>query len=119
MRLEIGQNIDNKRVRLDFRKDNYSAVYMPSYVISKSKADEFISRYNEQDSILQKVTFCSVIGASSFGGFIASHFNRKKLLIPFGILSGVVAGLGLGAAISADKKDDLMTKYNVKELNKD
>ena len=48
MRLEIGSNIDNKRVRLDFRKDNTRAVYMPSYQIKTANADEFVTKYNKQ-----------------------------------------------------------------------
>ena len=50
MRLEIGSNIDNKRVRLDFRKDNTRAVYMPSYQIKTANADEFVTKYNKQSS---------------------------------------------------------------------
>lgn len=116
MRLEIGANIDNKRVRLDFRKGGVQASYMPSYQIQKSKADEFVAKYNEQSSLLKKATFVIVAVMSVFGGIIGSH-SKNKLCLPAGIFAGIIAGLGAGAFVSTEKRSKLMDEYEVTRLN--
>lgn len=115
MRLEIGQNIDNTRVRLNFKKGNYQLDYMPSYEIQASKADEFVSKYNEQANKLKKVTLLSVIISTLFGGIIGSSL-KGKFWLPAGILTGMLAGFGIGAAISSNKKNKLMDEYGVKQF---
>lgn len=49
MRLQIGPNIDNGRVRLDFRKSPDRPQSTPSYEIEQTKADEFVKKYNSQE----------------------------------------------------------------------
>ena len=116
MRLEVGQNIDNTHVRLNFRKGSYQPDYMPSYAIKTSKADEFVSKFNEQSSNLKKVTVLSVIISSLFVGIIGSNM-KGKFWMPIGILSGIFAGFGIGAAISSNKKNKLMDEYGVKRFD--
>ena len=78
MRLEIGSNIDNKRVRLDFRKDNTRAVYMPSYQIKTANADEFVTKYNKQSSSLKKLTAVLVCGLAILGGIFGVKSEKKQ-----------------------------------------
>jgi len=118
MKLEIGQNIDNTRVRLNFRKGDYQPEYMPSYEIQASKADEFVSRYNEQSSKLKKVTLLSVIISTLFGGTIGASL-KGKFWFPAGLLTGIFTGLGIGAAISSNKKNKLMDEYGVKQFKEE
>lgn len=115
MRLEIGQNIDNTRVCLNFKKGNSKPDYMPSYEIQKSKADEFVSKYNEQSSKLKKTTLLSVVISALFGGFVGFHAN-SKFWFPVGIIAGMFSGIGIGAAISSYKKNKLMDEYGVKHF---
>ena len=53
MRLQIGPSIDNNKVRLDFRKSPVKPDNVPSYEIEKSKADEFVRKYNSQEKNLE------------------------------------------------------------------
>ena len=115
MRLEIGQNIDNTHVRLNFKKGNYRPDYMPSYEIKSSKADEFVAKYNEQSAKLKNVTILSVIISTIFGGMIGANM-KGKFWFPAGIISGIFAGFGIGAAISSNKKNKLMDEYGVKRF---
>lgn len=115
MRLEIGQNIDNTRVCLNFKKGNSKPDYMPSYEIQKSKADEFVSKYNEQSSKLKKTTLLSVVISTLFGGFVGFHAN-SKFWFPVGIIAGMFSGIGIGAAIASYKKNKLMDEYGVKHF---
>ena len=45
MKLMISQNIDNNRVRLDFRKSPDRPKNIPSYEIDSHNADEFVKEY--------------------------------------------------------------------------
>lgn len=116
MRLEIGSNIDNKRVRLDFRKDNTRAGYMPSYQIKTAKADEFVAKYNKQSSFLKKMTAVLVGGLAILGGILGAK-QEKKMLKPLGVILGALSGLGVGAIISKEKRNNLMDEYEVKDLS--
>ena len=116
MRLEIGSNIDNKRVRLDFRKDNTRAVYMPSYQIKSAKADEFVTKYNKQSSFLKKLTAVFVGAFAILGGYLGAK-SERKLYKPLGIILGALSGLGVGAIISKEKRNKLMDKYEVKDIS--
>ena len=116
MRLEIGQNIDNTRVRLNFKKGNSKPEYMPSYEIQKSKADEFVAKYNEQSAKLKKTTLLSVVISTLFGGFVGFHMNNK-FWFPAGIIVGMLSGIGIGAAVSSYNKNKLMDEYGVKHFD--
>ena len=117
MRLQIGPNIDNGRVRLDFRKSPDRPQYTPSYEIEQSKADEFVKKYNSQEKKLFNMTMFFVAIFSLFG-WLTSVGKRSILWGILGVPGGVVAGLGLGAMISSQMKNNLMDKYNVKEVTK-
>ena len=47
MKLQVGPNIDSTMVRLDFRKSPDKPDYTPSYIIEKTKADEFVQNYKD------------------------------------------------------------------------
>ena len=117
MRLQISQNIDNNRVRLDFRNSPDKPKNTPSYQIEKSKADEFVRKYNSQEKKLLNIT----MGLSSFLGGIGAtlaiikHSWKWAL---FGIPTGALTGWGLGTMFSSLKKNDLMDKYNVNEYSR-
>lgn len=116
MRLEIGTNIDNKRVRLDFRKDNTRAGYMPSYQIKTVNADEFVTKYNNQSSFLKKMTVAFVGLFAMVGGYWGIKSNRN-FMKPLGIILGALSGLGIGAMISKKVRNNLMDKYEVKDIS--
>ena len=117
MRLQIGPNIDNGRVRLDFRKSPDRPQSTPSYEIEQTKADEFVKKYNSQEKKLFNMTMIFVAAFSKLG-WITSIYKRSILWGILGIPGGVIAGLGVGAMISSNKKNNLMDKYNVKEVTK-
>lgn len=117
MRLQIGQNIDNSRVRLDFRNSPDKPKNTPSYQIEKSKADEFVRKYNSQEKKLFNFTMITSSLLGGVGAIIAivKHSIKHALI---GIPLGVLAGWIIGTSVSSHKKNDLMDKYNVKEYTK-
>ena len=117
MRLQIGQNIDNSRVRLDFRNSPDKPKNTPSYQIEKSKADEFVRKYNSQEKKLFNFTMITSSLLGGVGAIIAivKHSIKHALI---GIPLGVLAGWIIGTSVSSHKKNDLMDKYNVKEYSK-
>lgn len=116
MRLQIGPNIDNGRVRLDFRKSPDRPQSTPSYEIEQTKADEFVKNTIHKKKIVQYDY--DFVAAFSMLGWITSIYKRSILWGILGIPGGVIAGLGVGAMISSNKKNNLMDKYNVKEVTK-
>ncbi len=117
MRLEIGPNIGNNKVRLDFKKSPDRPNNIQSYEIDKSKADEFVKKYNKQEQQLLNLTMLSV-AAFSIVGWIGGIKKHSWLWAIFGIPAGIITGLGLGALISSHKKNQLMDKYDVREASK-
>lgn len=116
MRLQIGPNIDSNKVRLDFRKSPDRPDNPPSYQIDSTRADEFVNRYNSQAKKLDKFIMVSVSVLATLG-FVAGMAKRSILGSLVGIAGGLLAGLGLGAAYSSHKKNNLMDKYDVKEVS--
>ncbi len=116
MRLQIGPSIDNNKVRLDFRKSPAKPENIPSYTIEKSKADEFVKKYNSQERTLINLTILSAAICAVLGMFSTSHKNSiiKTIL---GLTGGTIVGTGIGIAISSYKKNHLMDKYNVNEIS--
>lgn len=116
MRLQIGQNIDSTRVRLDFRNSPDKPKNIPSYEIEKSKADEFVNKYNIQEKNLFNFTMllCGVFGGV---GAVIGVLKRSFKWAVFGIPVGWLLGLGVGTVFSTQKKNELMDEYNVKEYS--
>lgn len=117
MRLQVGQSIDNNKVRLDFRNSPDKPKNTPSYQIEKSKADEFVRKYNSQEKKLLSFTMLSSSLLGGFGAIIAMVKHSWKHAI-VGVPAGILTGWAVGAAISSHKKNDLMDEYNVKEYSK-
>jgi len=117
MKLQIGQNIDSSSVRLDFRKSPDRPKNPPSYIIDKDKADEFVKKYNDMEQKLMRNTNFTV-AILGITGWVTSIAKRSLKMILFGVPAGILAGLGLGAAISSYEKNKLMDEYNVKEFKK-
>lgn len=118
MKLIIGPNITDNKVRLDFRNSPDKPNNVPSFEIENSKADEFVKEYNSQSEKLHKVAN-TIMGISGIVGVIASSIilfksSTKKVVKA---LSALVASLAVGAIASAkiasDKKNELMDKYKV------
>ena len=116
MKLQVGQNIDNNRVRLDFRKSPSSPSNPPSYVIEKDKADEFVSKYNKQESNLSR-NINLAVAAFAVIGLGVSIWKKSLKMALLWVPAGVLAGLGIGALVSAHKKNNLMDKYQVREYS--
>jgi hypothetical protein len=116
MKLQVGQNIDNNRVRLDFRKSPATPNNLPSYEIEKSKADEFVRKYNNQESKLMRNTNLAVAGFA-IAGWSVSIWKRSLKMAFLWVPAGILAGLGIGALISARQKNNLMDKYQVREYS--
>ena len=117
MRLQVGQSIDRNRVRLDFRNSPDKPKNTPSYEIEKSKADEFVRKYNNQEKKLFNLTMLTSGILASVGAIIAMTKRSLKLAL-IGIPIGIIAGWSIGTIISSCKKNDLMDEYNVKEYQK-
>ena len=117
MRLQVGQSIDNNRVRLDFRNSPDKPKNTPSYQIEKSKADEFVRKYNSQEKKHLNFTMVKISLLGGIGAIIAFVKSSIKHAI-IGIPLGILAGWLIGTTISSHKKNDLMDRYNVKEYSK-
>ncbi|MBP3820737.1 hypothetical protein J6G99_03730 [bacterium] len=114
MKLRIGAETENGRTRLDYVKAPSRPHSSPSYTIDTNKADEFVRKYNDQDTNLGIMgTF--VISASAIMGWSIT-FERKQTLKHsiLGIMIGTFIGMIMSACISHFKKNSLMEKYKVK-----
>lgn len=118
MKLMIGPNITDNKVRLDFRNSPDKPNNVPSFEIDNSKADEFVKEYNSQSDKLRKVSN-TIMGIAGIIGVVASTVillksSTKKVIKA---LSALVASFSVGAVVSAkissDKKNALMDKYKV------
>jgi hypothetical protein len=116
MKLQVGPSIDSNMVRLDFRKSPDKPENSPSYKIEKNKADEFVKKYNNQESKLVRYTNLAVALWAVIGWGISIYKRSLKMALLW-VPAGILAGLGIGAAISNNKKNDLMNKYNVREYS--
>jgi len=117
MRLEIGPSIDNNKVRLDFRRSPDRPKSAPSYEIEKSKADEFVKKYNAQESNLLKFTTIA-IAISAISAVFAIAKKRSLKWFSAALTLGVASGTVVGAVIASHKKNSLMDKYNVRPFFK-
>jgi hypothetical protein len=121
MRLQISTVIDNKHVRLDFRKSPDRPENMPSYKIENAKADEFVLKYNKLSDKLTKasntvIVFSVIAGAIAAGKTLMSQHTHKYLKA-LGAFVGITGSVtGVTALVSSKIKNNLMDKYNVKEI---
>jgi uncharacterized membrane protein YsdA (DUF1294 family) len=118
MRIQVSQNIDNNRVRLDFRNSPDKPKNTPSYEIEKSKADEFVRKYNSQEKKLFNFTILTSSVLGGIGAIIAMVKHSFKHAL-FGIPIGILTGWGIGTSFSSHKKNNLMDEYDVKEYSKE
>ena len=116
MHLQVGQNIDGNKVRLDFSKSPSNPSNSPSYVIEKDKADEFVSKYNKQENKLSR-NINLAVATFALVGWGVSIWKKSLKMALLWVPAGILAGLGLGALISARKKNNLMDKYQVREYS--
>lgn len=117
MRLQIGPNLDNNNVRLDFKRSPDIPSNAPSYEIQAHKADEFVKKYNKQEKNLMSGTLVSSLALATTS-LILSLKRNSWLWAILGIPGGIFTGIGVGAMVSSHKKNDLMDKYNVKRMRK-
>ncbi|MBD5403249.1 hypothetical protein HDR58_10715 [bacterium] len=118
MKLMIGPNIDNSKVRLDFRKSPDMPENTPSYTIENSKADEFVLKYNSQTEKLNKIAAWIMTGftlASLLAAIKISLSNSKHKLIKIISVSAgsLLSGGILSVIIASNKNNKLMDKYKV------
>lgn len=123
MKLQIGPNLENGRVRLDYKSSPEKPSNAPSYTIPKENADEFINQYNLQSKKLHKLTTACTIAGGISGWAISikntAEKNKRHLFATiFGIPAGLLTGALVSSIISYEKKDSLMDKYNVKIYQK-
>jgi len=116
MRLQIGPNIGNNKVRLDFKQSPGKPDNTPSYVIDAASADEFVNKYNDQSKNLLNLT----VFLSAAGAIISSAAALKKKVSKFKTLisasAGCLTGFGFGVGVSSYKKHKIMEDYNIKEI---
>jgi hypothetical protein len=121
MKLQISSVIDNSHVRLDFRKSPDRPDNVPSYKIENSKADEFVLKYNKLNDKLNKtnniIIALGIISGAISGLKIALGVHSHKWLKAAIALFGTSAfAIGATAIITSKIKNNLMDKYNVKEI---
>lgn len=119
MKLIIGANIEDNRVRLDYKPGPNKPENAPSYTIKEDKADEFVKKYNRQVETLHKITTASV-AVGAVGGWILALRNiaKNKLQLitsTLGIPAGIALGFLASAILSSCLKNNLMDKYDVKK----
>lgn len=122
MKLRIGQNIGDNNVRLEYKSSPTKPDQSPSYIIEKSKADEFVRKYNSQEENLSKGTFFTAGAGAVTGGLLTlrnhAYKSKYKILKPLiGIPVGILTGILLSSVVSSEMKSNLMDKYNVKKYN--
>ena len=116
MNLQVGQSVDNNKVRLDFRKSPSRPPNAPSYIIEKDMADEFVSKYNKQEKRLSR-NINIAVGVFALVGWGVSIWKKSLKMALLWVPLGILAGFGIGAAISAHRKNDLMDRYQVREYS--
>lgn len=117
MKLKIGQALDNNSVRLDYVKTSGSPNDMPSYIIDKNSADEFVKKYNKKlETSSTKSLFSTLVGSMMGLGVALRKHNHKFLHMATGMSSGAIAGLVTSMIAIRHDKNKLMDKYKVLEI---
>ncbi len=117
MQLRVGQSLDSSRVRLDFKKSPSTPDSAPSYEIEKTRADEFVKKYNSQGAKLFTITQVSA-NLGALLGCIAGFHKRSVKMMFGGAFAGLVSGFLLGTGYTVYKKNSLMKEYDVKQISK-
>ena len=115
MQITLGAELPNNKIRLNYVQSPHKPSNTPVYSINRDKADEFIQKYNNQSSNLNKFgIFMTTFGA--LGGYRYVGKNTFSRLLK-GVPLGGLAGFFTGAAIARFQKDKLMEKYGVEQLD--
>ena len=115
MQLKVSESLDSNRVRLDFKKSPYTPSCVPSYEIDKSRADEFVKKYNAQENNSARI----IQSSAAIGGLIgclSSFFKYSLKRMGIGTLIGCTSGLLLGSVYTHHKKNSLIKEYGVKDV---
>ena len=117
MQLKVGSNISSNKVVLVYMATPDKPSVIPSYVIQKENADEFVQKYNKQPQKLKKFSVITTLSTTLVG--VIAGIKKKNLLngIIFSII-GMLTGIILSAAFSHNKKDKLMDEYGVKKYSR-
>ncbi len=120
MQLKVKQNIGQDKVVLTYKTTPTKPTHVPSYIIKKDKADEFIRKYNSQEQKLSKLSVLLTIATSALAGVISIkqcksiYKSKLKLFKPLMYIgAGMLIGVLISSVISSKLKNNLMDKYDV------
>lgn len=115
MQLKVSESLDSNRVRLDFKKSPFTPSRVPSYEIDKSKADEFVKKYNDQErKSVKTIQISTAIGGMV--GCLSGVYKYSLKRMSIGTLIGCASGLFAGTMFTHHKKDSLIKEYGVKDV---
>ena len=111
MKIVACGNINNKTTILEYKYDKNNSGL--AYSIPADKSDEFVHKYNKQNSVFAKV--CSVATLSgAIGGVIFSRKNSGIIKTLFRAMTGAMIAFFISSLGAYLFNDRLMDKYNVK-----
>lgn len=98
------------KMRLEYVQTRTTSQNMPSLVINKEYADEFVKEYNSRNSDLNKLA-CTLVAIGALAGYRCCSTMVSKLIrgIPLGAGTGFLTASG----ISYNANNKLMDKYGV------
>ena len=115
MKIYATNNINSKTTILEYKSGHKKAIPMQAYSIQSDKADEFVTKYNNQASKLAQITaFLSVSGGVA--GWFTSYKNYKSKI--FTGTAGALSGFLISSYIACKLNEHLMDKYGVKHIQK-
>lgn len=116
MRLSVQEYLDNNKAHLEYINTPSKPRFAPSYVISGTRADEFVEKYNKQSASLMKNSCIMTVSGLVIGWGMALSKGAKALNVFLKSCLGALIGLGTGIAISKHEKNKLMNEYHVEEV---
>jgi len=115
MRIVPAAELSNGRIRLEYYPAPAGKRY--SFSIKKEYADEFVKEYNLQNSRLNKMGIAlTLLGA--LGGFRSMGKDIFTKIFN-GIPIGAIVGFLTAVAISHNRKDKLMSRYDVESCDEE
>ena len=114
MKIYPTNNISNKTTILEYKSERKNVIPMQAYSIQSDKADEFITKYNNQVSNLGKMTALISVCTGVAGWFFGFKNYKSKILTA---VAGAMSGFLISSYISYKLNEHLMDKYGVKHLN--